>query len=261
MSVADLIAPHLPSLRQFVQALKGRVDERVDAHRVDTVVDMVETAPEPPATSTAMKFALFRAVLSSPGRGRGEGRINGPSDTREEAGTSEARTAALLTSVGNFSVPEAADIMNVSRDEMDGFLRDAAAEMRKQPATSVLIIEDDPIIALDMESFVESLGHEVIGVARTRREAVMLARKLDPGLVLADVQLADDSSGIEAVNDFIEEVEAPVIFVTAFPHMLVREATGRNVHLVTKPFEMSALRSTIGEVLYLHRQGSSPEPR
>src|SRR3546814_1191993 len=75
----------------------------------------------------------------------------------------------------------------------------------RQTRARILIIEDEPIIAMDIEMIVRDLGHEVVAVATTHREAVAEAQAHQPGLVLADIQLADNSSGIEAVQEILTE--------------------------------------------------------
>ena len=103
-------------------------------------------------------------------------------------------------------------------------VEESGRELAAEIATDVLIIEDETFIAMDLEALVESLGHSVIGVARTHSEAVALAKTEAPGLILADIQLADGSSGLDAVNELLRTFEVPVIFITAFPE---RFLTGR----------------------------------
>ncbi len=120
-----------------------------------------------------------------------------------------------------FTLREVAQILEVGVDEATALVDQAGREIAEQVATSVLIIEDEPVIALDIESMVQELGHDVIGVARTERQAVSEVRRRRPGLVLADIQLADGSSGLDAVNTILKEIEVPVIFVTAYPERLL----------------------------------------
>ena len=121
-------------------------------------------------------------------------------------------------------------------------------------ATSVLIIEDEPIIALDIESMVRELGHEVTGVARTHREAVEMVKARPPGLVLADIQLADGSSGLEAVNEILTTLDTPVIFITAFPERLLTGEKPEPAFLVTKPFRPETVKATISQALFFDRK-------
>jgi CheY-like chemotaxis protein len=114
----------------------------------------------------------------------------------------------------------------------------------------VLIIEDEPIIAMDIETIVRDLGHNVTGVAVTRDEAVSQAMARRPGLVLADIQLADDSSGIDAVKDILQEFQVPVIFITAFPERLLTGERPEPTFLITKPFQRSTVKAAIAQALF-----------
>lgn len=131
--------------------------------------------------------------------------------------TPPARVAFLLTTVEGFSPGQAAQAMDRSPSDLKDLLGRAGREIAEQMSTDVLIIEDEPIIAMDLEAVVQSLGHRAIEVARTRAEAVNAIENREPGLVLADIQLADGSSGLDAVNDILSDMELPVIFITAHP--------------------------------------------
>ncbi|MCT6872054.1 MAG: response regulator, partial [Bartonella sp.] len=119
-----------------------------------------------------------------------------------------------------------------------------------QVATRILIIEDEPLIALDIEQMVESLGHQVVGIARTRNEAVAIFNQEKPGMVLADIQLADNSSGIDAVNDILKTSTVPVIFITAFPERLLTGERPEPTFLVTKPFNPDMVKALISQALF-----------
>ncbi len=120
----------------------------------------------------------------------------------------------------------------------------------------MLIIEDEPIIALDIEGMVRDLGHDVTGVARTHRGAVALVKSKTPGLVLADIQLADGSSGLDAVNEILTEIEVPVIFITAFPERLLTGEKPEPAFLITKPFRPEAVKAAISQALFFDRKAS-----
>ena len=81
------------------------------------------------------------------------------------------------------------------------------------------------MIASDRKSLILELGHRVIGIARTRAEALKLAASTRPGLILADIQLADGSNGIDAVDEIHLTCTAPAVFITAYPERLL---TGRH---------------------------------
>ena len=117
-------------------------------------------------------------------------------------------------------------------------------------ATDILIIEDEPLIAMDIEQLVESLGHQVSGVARTRREAVAMFNSTRPRMILADIQLADGSSGIDAVNEILTTRSVPVIFITAFPERLLTGERPEPTFLVTKPFNPDMVKALISQALF-----------
>jgi CheY-like chemotaxis protein len=142
----------------------------------------------------------------------------------------------------------------VSTKRAEQLAAEAQLEIERELATDVLIIEDEALIALDLQDLAEELDHRVIGIARTREEAVALAKRHPPGLVLADIHLADDSSGIDAVSDIVAMFDAPVIFVTAFPERLLTGERAEPAYLMTKPFDRLALKATISQALFFHRK-------
>src|SRR5690606_2764913 len=115
----------------------------------------------------------------------------------------------------------------------------------------VLVIEDEAIIAMDLSAIVEEMGHTVTGIARTRSEAVKLAAQDRPDLILADIQLADNSSGIDAVNDILAHFEElPVIFITAFPERLLTGERPEPAFLINKPYAEEQVRSAVSQAMF-----------
>jgi CheY-like chemotaxis protein len=123
-----------------------------------------------------------------------------------------------------------------------------------------MIIEDEPLIAMDLESLVESLGHGVTGIARTHREAVALAGKKQPGLILADIRLADMSSGVDAVKEILLSFEVPVIFITAYPEQLLTGERPEPAFLITKPFRPANVTAVISQALFFGRNAKVRKP-
>ncbi len=111
---------------------------------------------------------------------------------------------------------------------------------------------------MDIESIVRELGHDVTGIAVTRDEAVAQAERDRPDLVLADIQLADDSSGIDAVADILLDGDIPVIFITAFPERLLTGERPEPAFLITKPFHAHSVKAAISQALFFD-QNSKPE--
>jgi CheY-like chemotaxis protein/DNA-directed RNA polymerase specialized sigma24 family protein len=160
------------------------------------------------------------------------------------------RQALLLVHQEGFSQAEAAEILQIDAAEVGRRVDEAWANLKRQPTTSVLIIEDEPVIALDVAESVKSLGHRVIGIAARASEAIALAKAKTPGLVLADIQLKDGSTGIMAVQEILKSIDVPVVFVTAFPERLLTGEGVEPTFVVTKPFDATTLKVAISQALF-----------
>ena len=261
MSIAKEIAPHLPYLRRFARALTG-TQSSGDAY----VVAMLEALVLDPASfprDLNPRIGLYRTFLalwSSVGLNTTADPAapvtlnRNPVERNLEALTPRPRQAFLLRTVEGFSIDEVAAIIGVTPAEASALVQTAGQEIAEQVATDVLIIEDEPIIALDIETMVEELGHTVTGVARTQREAIALVAKKRPGLVLADIQLADGSSGLDAVNEILSTIDVPVIFITAYPERLLTGDRPEPAFLITKPFQPEAVKAAISQALFFDRR-------
>jgi CheY-like chemotaxis protein len=160
----------------------------------------------------------------------------------------------LLCAVEGFSAAEAAQILGVDVPELDRLVDVAGREIAAQVATDVLIIEDEPMIAMDLEAIVQGLGHRVTGVARTHAEAVRAVDHHKPGLVLADIQLADGSSGLDAVNEMLGSFTVPVIFITAYPDRLLTGERPEPAFLITKPYQPDTVKAIVSQALFFERR-------
>ena len=163
-----------------------------------------------------------------------------------------SRQAFLLTALEGFNPSEAGQILGASAGEIELLISEAQGEIDAELATEVLIIEDEPVIAADIEALVRELGHKVLDVAATRKEAGEAVARATPGLVLADIQLADGSSGIDAVKDILGRFDVPVIFITAFPERLLTGERPEPTFLITKPFQPETVKAAIGQALFFH---------
>jgi len=151
------------------------------------------------------------------------------------------RQLLLLTSLEEVGIDDAAGIVGLPPADAAQMLADAREHLRAAAATDVLIIEDEPIIAMDIEELVLSCGHRVIGVAATEADAVMMAGRSRPGLILADINLGAGGDGTSAVARIMKYHRAPVIFVTAYPERLLTGEALEPAFVITKPFEPMAL--------------------
>ena len=168
--------------------------------------------------------------------------------------TSLQRQLLLLTALEELSVEDAAPIVATTLDEAAAQLNHGRERLRDAAATDVLIIEDETFIAMDIEALVESLGHNVIGIARTHSEALALAKQKRPGLILADIQLADGSSGLDAVNELLGSFEVPVIFITAYPERFLTGQRPEPAFLIAKPFQVAVVSAVVSQALFFGRK-------
>ncbi len=257
MSLGQDLAPHLPFLRRYSRALTGSQvhgDNFVRA-TLETIVAQPSEFPRDVDPRLGL-YRTFHAIWSSANIEEGEeptSEIDGAegiAHARLARVTPLSRQALLLTSLEGFSNEDTAFLIDATPDDVDSLVSEALAEIERQTHADVLIIEDEPIIAMDIESIVRDLGHNVTGVAVTRDEAIAQARKSPPGLVLADIQLADDSSGIDAVKDILAEFAVPVIFITAFPERLLTGTRPEPTFLITKPFQRATVKAAISQALF-----------
>jgi DNA-directed RNA polymerase specialized sigma24 family protein len=249
------VSQHAPFLRRYARALTGSQTEG-DAY-VQSTLEALLGGSLKLGTDLPPRVALFRAFHAVwPGKVNGKSLNHGHAavvaDERLQTLAPHRRAALLLTLMEGFSVSDAAIILDISAEEVEQRIAAALAEIDRELATEVLIIEDEPIIALDLQRLVDDLGHHVIGVAATRSEAVEMARDANPGLVLADIQLADGSSGIDTAQDILQDHDVPVIFITAFPERLLTGGKPEPAYLVTKPFDDEAVKAVIGQALFFH---------
>jgi CheY-like chemotaxis protein len=208
------------------------------------------------------RTALYRLFLKVWGTVPVNDHVDQASFTGDEAGahrnleamTLRPRIAFLLSSLEGFDTAEVAGALDCSIDDAASLIDAAGKEIAGQIRTDVLIIEDEPFIALDLQSLVEEQGHRVVDVARTHREAVEAVRRERPGLILADIQLADGSSGLEAVNQILETVSVPVIFITAYPERFLTGTPPEPAFLITKPFGIDSLKAVISQALFFDRK-------
>ena len=258
MSLGQDLAPHLPFLRRYARALTGS-QTHGDAF-VRATLEAIVASPEEFPRDVEPRLGLYRtfhAIWSTANIEEGEDpsggdlmNAEGIAHARLARITPVSRQALLLTSLEGFSNEDAAYLIGVGEQDVESLVAEAMEEIERQTHADVLIIEDEPIIAMDIEMIVRDLGHNVTGVAVTRTEAVALARQSPPTLVLADIQLADDSSGIDAVKDILAEFSVPVIFITAFPERLLTGARPEPTFLITKPFQRSTVKAAISQALF-----------
>jgi CheY-like chemotaxis protein/DNA-directed RNA polymerase specialized sigma24 family protein len=257
MSTSEALAPHLPYLRRYARALTGS-QAQGDAYVRKTLSALLTEGRKLPEGVSARVglYQAFQDIWSADSAAEAENR---PSETARpdfllKALAGPNRAAVLLTSVEAFSLEEAGFILGKSPQEVERAIVEAQAVIDKLLASRVLIIEDEPIIALDLENLLVELGHQVVAKATTRDEAVSMARAQRPGLVLADINLGEGGSGIDAVAEILSSFDIPVIFVTAYPERLLTGERPEPAYLIAKPFLPETIQATVGQALFFHPQ-------
>lgn len=244
ISLKARLLPHLPYLRRHARALagsQGSGDQLVRAALESVLADQAILA----ALQADPRVGLFRLLH----------RFWQPV---ARAGAVAGREALLLTAVEGFTAAEAGLVLDCDAHSITAAVAAATADIHNAIRSRVLIIEDEPIIAMHLESIATDMGHEVVATAITRDEALAAARQHQPGLVLADVQLADGSSGIDAVADILAERDLPVVFITAYPERLLTGEYSEPTYLVTKPFQTETVFATVGQALLARQDGLAP---
>ncbi len=256
MSIGAEVAAHLPFLRRYARALTGSqgtgdafVKATLEAALADSALADSLRGGRVPLYSAFTKL-WASAYLETVGDPRGASLHELAAQGQLSKITPANRQALLLTTVEDFTPAEAASVMGVSEDEVRELVREAVAEIDRESTTSVLIIEDEPLISMQLEDLVSSLGHEICGTAATRTQAVEVVSRQTPGLVLADIQLADGSSGLDAVDDILAIATVPVIFITAYPERLLTGNRPEPTYLITKPFQEDTVKAAISQALF-----------
>lgn len=255
MSMSKQVAQQLPYLRRYARALTGNqtTGDRYAAATLEAILadrSLLNTEIE-------VKTALFRAfhtVWQTTGTPVSEASahdIEGRAQSLLATLTPHTREALLLRSLEQFSYEQIGQIIDVSGADAQELVAIAYSEMTRVVSGKVLIIEDEPLIALDIRNIVNDMGHDVTAIARTRAEAVRHGVEQRPDLILADIHLADDSSGIDAVNDLLKhQSDTPVIFITAYPERLLTGEKPEPAFLITKPFETEQVRSAVSQAMF-----------
>ena len=255
MSLGEQIAKNLPYLRRYARALTGSqstgdafVRATLEAALADSALKSSLQGGRVPLYKAFNKVwsSAYLEVDDSEEMARSEDTASG----RLRAITPLNRQALLLTTLEDFSMAEAGEIMGVEAGEVEQLVQEAVAEIDSETTTSVLNIEDEPLISMQLEDLVQSLGHEICGTAATRTQAQQVIAEKTPGLVLADIQLADGSSGLDAVDDILAIGSVPVIFITAYPERLLTGDRPEPTYLVTKPFQEQTVRAAISQALF-----------
>jgi len=256
MSLLARLAPHLPYMRRYARALTG--SQNTGDNYVRVALEALAAGDQTLDGRLSPRVALYHVFHAIWGTSGARLEDRAPVDNGRDPSqrlmriAPRSRQAFLLTALEGFTPSEAAQILDTDFPDIERLIAEAQREIDAELATDVLIIEDEPVIAADIEALVRELGHTVVDIAATRTEAVDAVARKAPGLVLADIQLADGSSGIDAVKDILGHYNVPVIFITAFPERLLTGERPEPTFLITKPFQPETVKAAIGQALFFH---------
>lgn len=258
----------LPRLRRYARALVGsqRQGDELVQHSLQELAATAATLPR--AEFRALLFRTLHASFArfpAPG-GFAEQQLLVDSElVASRVGQMEPlyRQMLLLTALEGFSPLEASSILGLAPELGTRLLGEARQEVRNQSPSRALVIEDEPLIALDICTALESCGHTIVGTARTGDEAVLLGHRHRPDLIVSDLRLAGSSSGLKAVEEILAIVPASVVFITAYPELLLTGGRPQPTYVVTKPFEHEMLEVSVAEALFAagHRGAAQPHLR
>jgi CheY-like chemotaxis protein/DNA-directed RNA polymerase specialized sigma24 family protein len=249
MSAVANFGPHLPILRRYARAMTG--SQASGDACVRAALQAILSAPTQISDAHPPKVELFRLFHA----------VWNPIESKLTTHLRPERSALLLTAVEGLSLDEAGVVLKISPTQVEKNVMRAREEILAENCGKVMIIEDESIIAMYLQTLVEDLGHSVIGVATTHKEAVAMMEVDRPDLILADIRLADGSSGIDAVKEILEICDVPVIFITAFPERLLSGERPEPTYLITKPFLNETVTATISQALFFHREKAKQEAR
>ena len=252
---SDALDHALPYLRRYARALTG--NQQTGDHLAMDALQMLVQRPEELAVQESPKAALFHAfhlIWQAAGYTvkAAETALEKQAHKHLSALEKGSREALLLSSVEQFSHEDVARIMGLETTAITGLLDKAHADVAASVRGNVLVIEDEAVTAMEIESVVLSMGHTLVGTARTHADAVALAQKTSPDLILSDIQLADGSSGDEAVAEILTHGDdvIPVIFITAFPERFLTGTRPEPAFLITKPYSEDQVRSAVSQAMF-----------
>lgn len=254
--LATAIGRELPFLRRYARALTG---SQAEGDTYAAAVLEAILADRQMAAGNDMRVALFRtfhAIWQSSGQPVAEdgASLRESRVQQRMAGlTPNSREALLLRTIEELRYDQIAEVMQCGPAEAEELVQIAFDEMGRAVRGKVMIIEDETIIAMDLKGIVQSMGHDVTGIARTHSAAVDLAARVRPTLVLADIQLADGSSGLDAVNELLGEFEVPVVFITAYPERFLTGERPEPAFLISKPFQPAMVSAVASQALFFER--------
>ena len=120
----------------------------------------------------------------------------------------------------------------------------------------ILVVEDESIVAKDIQICLKKLGYEVVGIVASGEDAVEKAKEMEPDLIMMDIMLKGEMSGIDAASIIRKTQDIPVIFLTAYTDRdtVDRAKESEPFGYIIKPFKEIDIQTAIEIALYKHRR-------
>lgn len=112
----------------------------------------------------------------------------------------------------------------------------------------ILIVEDEILIALELESLLQDAGHDVVGIAASSAEALALSQSLDPDLAFVDIHLADGPTGVDVARHLSSEQDVIVLFMTANSKRIPEDFAGAR-GVIAKPYTERGVKEALAYVM------------
>ncbi|NJO36732.1 MAG: response regulator [Rhizobiales bacterium] len=254
----DDLLPHVPYLRRHARMLAGSSQAGDDYVRMCLESLIAEPSRLAGGDARVLLYKAFHkiwdAVVTRLEQVMNDAAPGGPAEAGpllRDLATVERRVV-LLAHVEGFSRDEIAEVLGASKARIDTALAEAGETPSDVAGREVLIIEDDPMIAEDVAAVARDMGFTIVGPAANEDDAAALFARHAPALILSDVQLDHDGSGIAAAWRILKETNLPVIFVTGYPEAILAGTGAEPAFVLAKPFTREGLRSTIDQVLDIY---------
>ena len=224
---------------ELVEAAFGgvsRIDENTSQERVRAFRHLLDEWHRVAAKSEPIQPFSDAALIASAG--------SPPSDTQ---------AALLMSDVLNLALAEIEAILAPQEKSVMELILDGRSHLPTAAKGSVVIVEDELLIALDLKSIVEGLGASVTGLTGTAAEALQLVGEHRPSVVLVDYLLRDAETGIDLVEEIREVHDCTTIFVTAFPETVLRGMEHEPDVVLSKPYTSDGIRAAVAQGLSMPR--------
>ncbi|MTH79193.1 response regulator [Paracoccus aestuariivivens] len=253
-NIAQSISQEVRYLRRYARALTG--SQRAGDNYAAATLEAILAEPNL-VQADDIRVSLFR-TFHALWHSSGQPVEVQPENAREMHAqaflrrlTPNSREALLLHTIEEMDWERISRIMEICPGDAEELVAIARRELADTLSANVLIIEDETIIAMDLKDIVQAMGHKVTGIARTHKAAVDLAHRRRPDVILSDIQLADGSSGVEAVSQLLSDLgDIPVIFITAFPERLLTGERPEPTYLLQKPYSEEQVASALSQAIF-----------